>query len=390
MSCGSEKSVLVGRRADQRAGSDIYLERRLASAAMRSKMSLTNEFHDGHGLGGDTGVGVHLLEDFIDCKSRRTPSSCASSSYLPWRYSSGPCPLFRGLSGSFGRHGDDVSTFGCRDTDENGAAHEGHRVLCGTGVLGALAAGHGASPGLPPLEAARECQPMAVQTRSASLGQRTSAPGTPDPIYTVVARFWHLFSSLAPRKHIIMSGRGKGGRLRASPSPASLEQSAIPSWAYPPSCSAKETMLSASVPEPRVPCSGHGIPRSRTGHPQRRGVEQAPVRRAIAQGGVLPNIQAVLLPKKTEKKPKPALSSKLAPSSPQSVLFRTNTCICKDKVQTETLSPHPSTHARIRRSNFRYFHFIRRAAFPAPGCGALYRIRLELLRLCASSVNQTQ
>uniref|UniRef100_A0AAX7VTG0 Histone H2A n=1 Tax=Astatotilapia calliptera TaxID=8154 RepID=A0AAX7VTG0_ASTCA len=34
---------------------------------------------------------------------------------------------------------------------------------------------------------------------------------------------------------------------------------------------------------------------------QRRGAQQAPGGITIAQGGVLPNIQAVLLPKKTEK-----------------------------------------------------------------------------------------
>ncbi|KAJ1375193.1 Histone-fold [Sesbania bispinosa] len=64
--------------------------------------------HDGHGLGGDTGVGVHLLEDFIDVNRVGLLPLALLLLISLGDILLGLARFFRGLSGSFGRHGDDL------------------------------------------------------------------------------------------------------------------------------------------------------------------------------------------------------------------------------------------------------------------------------------------
>ena len=61
--------------------------------------------HDGHGLGGDTGVGVHLLEDLVDVDGVRLLPPLVLLLLVSLRDGLlGLARLLGGLSGGFGRH----------------------------------------------------------------------------------------------------------------------------------------------------------------------------------------------------------------------------------------------------------------------------------------------
>ena len=61
--------------------------------------------HDGHGLGGDTGVGVHLLEDLVDVDGvRLLPPLVLLLLVSLGDGLLGLARLLGGLSGGFGRH----------------------------------------------------------------------------------------------------------------------------------------------------------------------------------------------------------------------------------------------------------------------------------------------
>ena len=62
--------------------------------------------HDAHGLGGDTGVGVHLLQDLVDVDSVRLLAGALALLVSLGDVLLGLAGLLGGLSGGLGGHGD--------------------------------------------------------------------------------------------------------------------------------------------------------------------------------------------------------------------------------------------------------------------------------------------
>lgn len=78
--------------------------------------------HDGHGLGGDTGIGVHLFKNFVNVDGVGLLPLAFLLFVALGDVLLGLAGLLGGLSGGFGRHGDDTEIRRYKrteDSDEN-------------------------------------------------------------------------------------------------------------------------------------------------------------------------------------------------------------------------------------------------------------------------------